>query len=121
MESPMTPSEAIQSRQSELVDVMMQMADRELGTPENEVRQFITGFVALLAAAADGDYRPRDEYLASVIPALRDANMPLSIIIDGMIRVGMSAAAVLDREHLPWVVRFCSEHTREILRIWKAP
>jgi hypothetical protein len=115
----MTPSEAISEHRAELIETMLSTADRSIGTPESAVKQFIVGFVGLLEAAAAGNNEPRDEYLASVIPALRGGGMPLVIVIDGMTRVSMAASAVLPREQLPWLASFCSDYTRRLLELWE--
>jgi hypothetical protein len=115
----MNITDAIRAHHDALVETMLQTADRELGTSDDEVRQFIVGFVNVLSAAAAGDLSPRDEYLTTVIPAIRDGGMPLVVIVDGMLRVSLSAAVVLEREHLPWLIQFCSDYTKALLSIWE--
>jgi hypothetical protein len=83
-----------------------------------DVRQFVTGFIGVLGAGAKGDLRPRDEYLAAVIPAIRDGGMSLAAVLDGMVRVSMGVAAAVPREHLRWVTDFCAEYTRLLLATW---
>lgn len=117
----MTAKEAIAEHRSQLIDAMMATADRNLGTPESGVRQFIVGFVGVLEAAAGGDHGPRDEYLGAVIPALRGGGMPLTTVVDGLLRVAMTASAVLPREHLDWLVGFSSDYSRRMLELWEKP
>lgn len=112
-------TESLAAKHDVLVELMMHTHNRKLGTPESEVRQFIEGFVSVMTAAAGGDLGPRDEYLASVIPAIRDGGMPLGFVIDGMIRVAMGTAAVIDREHQRWITDFCADYAQEIIRLWE--
>jgi hypothetical protein len=117
----MTVKDVIATNRNQLIDLMLATANRDIGTPESDVRQFIVGFVGVLEASAGGDHGPRDEYLAAVIPALRSGGMPLSIVVDGMLRVSMAASAGLPREHLDWLVSFCSDYSRRMLELWERP
>jgi hypothetical protein len=117
----MTAKDAISANRNQLIDAMLATANRDIGTPESGVRQFIVGFVGVLEASADGDHGPRDEYLAAVIPALRSGGMPLTTVVDGMLRVSMAASAVLPREHLEWLVSFCADYSRRMLELWERP
>jgi hypothetical protein len=111
---------AIQSSSEELVAKMISVNNRETGTSEADTRQFVVGYVNILSAAAGGDLGPRDEYLASVIPAIRDAGMPLGVVIDGMVRVSTVAGALLGAEHLPWLCDFQGAYSARIIEIWQA-
>ncbi len=117
----MTAQDAISANRNQLIEAMLATANRDIGTPESGVRQFIVGFVGVLEAAAGGDHGPRDEYLAAVIPALRSGGMPLPTVVDGLLRVSMASSAVLPREHLDWVVSFCSDYSRRMLELWERP
>lgn len=117
----MIVKEAIAEHRTQLIETMMGIADRNLGTPESGVRQFIVGFVGVMEASAGGDDGPREEYLGAVIPALRGGGMPLITVVDGLLRVAMAASAVLPREHLEWLVRFCSDYSRRMLELWDKP
>ncbi len=112
--------DAIAEKHDDLVELMVQTANRDLGTSEAEIRQFAQGFVGVMQAAAGGDLEPRNEYLASVIPAIREAGMERDDVLDSMVRVAMAASCLLSREHLAWVTDFCTQYTRDLLRIWEA-
>lgn len=113
----MSISQAIAARRQALVDTMIDANDPETGTEEG-TRQFIVGYVQLLSAAADGDMGPRDEYLETVIPAIRDGGMPLGVVMDGMVRVATVAGAVLGAEHVRWLADFQGEYTKKIIEMW---
>lgn len=117
----MTAKDAIAEHRTRLIETMLASANRDIGTPESGVRQFIVGFVGVLEASAGGDNGPRDEYLAAVIPALRSGGMPLTTVVDGMLRVAMAASAVLPGEHLDWLVGFCADYSRRLLELWEKP
>lgn len=113
----MNISETIAARRQALVDTMMDANNPDAGG-EDGARQFIVGYVHILGAAAAGDMGPRDEYLASVIPAIRDGGMPLGIVMDGMVRVATCAAAVLGTEHARWLADFQGDYTQKIIAMW---
>lgn len=113
----MNISQAIAARRQALVDTMILANNPETGNEEG-TRQFIVGYVHILGAAADGDMGPRDEYLGTVIPAIRDGGMPLSVVMDGMVRVATVAGALLGADHARWLADFQGEYTKRIIDIW---
>jgi hypothetical protein len=115
----MTIAEAIEANTDRLVATMMRTA-KEGASSEADTRQFIVGFVHILGAAARNDFGPRDEYLESVIPAIRDGGMPLDIVMDGMVRVATSAGVVLGEEHAKWLSDFQGDYTAKIIALWGA-
>ncbi|MFT3921925.1 MAG: hypothetical protein QM778_05270 [Myxococcales bacterium] len=110
---------AIADRRTELIDIMVATADRSLPTPESEVRQFMVGFVTLLEAAAAGNMNPRDEYLETVIPAVRDGGISLAYVMSAMPRLAVALGTVLGREHAPWIANFLGEYTTHMLTVWE--
>jgi hypothetical protein len=117
----MTVATAIAQHRSALISCMMDTADRALPTPEAEVRQFMVGFVALMQAAAEGDLGPRDEYLESVVPAIREGGIPLAFVVGAMPRLATAIGAVLGLEHAPWVAGFTADYTVRLLAVWERP
>jgi hypothetical protein len=115
----MSLSDSIRADRNRILRTILEIAPPSNGSSEEDVRQFVTGFVGVLGAAADGNLLPRDEYLAAVIPALRDGGMPLQAVLEGMIRVSMGVAASMPAEHLRWVTDFCSEYTRLLIGTWE--
>jgi hypothetical protein len=115
----MSISELVSSKRESLFNVMMATADRNLETPESAISQFIWGFINVLEASAHGDHGPRDLYLSSVIPALRDGSMPFSLVVASMVRVSSAAASVLGPEHLQWVSDYCADYTVRLMAHWE--
>ncbi len=115
----MSVSLAIAEHRAALIACMIETSDRTLTTPESEVRQFMVGFVALMQAAADGDLGPRDEYLESVIPAVRDSGITLDFVIGAMPRLATALGCVLGRKHAPWVANFTADYTNKLLAVWQ--
>jgi hypothetical protein len=116
----MSIAEAVVSKRELLFELMMATADRSLDTPEAAVKQFVWGFINVLEASARGDHEPRDIYLASVIPALRDGHMPLETIVSAMVRVTAASTAALGPEHLRWVADYCGDYMARLISIWNA-
>jgi hypothetical protein len=110
---------AITERRAELISCMMETSDRTLPTPEEEVRQFLVGFIALMQAAAEGDYSVRDEYLEAVIPAIRESGIQLSFVVGAMPRLATAIGCVLGREHAAWVANFTADYTVRLLALWE--
>jgi hypothetical protein len=118
--NPMTVAMAIAEHRSALIACMMETSDRSLPTPESEVRQFLVGFLALMQAAAEGDLGPRDEYLASVVPAIRESGIGLEYVVGAMPRLATAIGSVLGREHAPWVAGFTADYTVRLLSLWQS-
>lgn len=116
----MTPDQFIAAHRAALIDSMLGTTDKTAETPPDQVRQFVVGFASVLEAAASGDVGPRDDYLEGVIPAIRDSGMPLTFVMEGMVRVSVGAAAVLGPERAEWLANFCSDYTRRLLEIWQS-
>jgi hypothetical protein len=115
----MTLADEIRSKHDIIVAKMIALGDPSLTTPADEGRQFTVGFVHLVEAAAAGDTRPRDEYLAVVIPGVQASGFPLESILDSMVRVSMALTATLEAVHHTWLANFCGDYTRRLLRLWE--
>lgn len=117
----MSVSAAIAENRAALISFMLETSDKTLTTPEAEVRQFMVGFVSLMQAAAEGDLGPRDEYLESVIPAIRASGIGVDFCVGAMPRLAAAIGCVLGREHTPWVANFTADYTVKLLAVWNQP
>jgi hypothetical protein len=115
----MSIGDLVTSKRESLFEVMMATADRNLGTPDSAIRQFLWGFINILEGSAHGDHGPRDLYLSSVIPALRDGAMPFSVVLASMVRVSSATACVLGPEHVQWVSDYCADYTLRLMALWE--
>jgi hypothetical protein len=113
-------SEAILSQRDAMLAAMLELRDRSTAPSPDDARQLMRGFVHLLAAAATGNFGPRDEYLSVVIPGMRASGFPLSATLDSMVRVAIALTATLEREHHVWLSEFCGDYARRLLRAWEA-
>ena len=111
--------EALAAHREALVAKMLEHDVGDAGTSEEESEQFIRGFVDAVERSANGDDSARDTYIDVVIPSIRDAGMPLPVVLDGMVRVSMAMTAVLPAEHHGWVIRFCGDYTRRLVHAWQ--
>ena len=115
----MAIGDTVTSKRERLFETMMATADRSYGAPDDAIKQFIWGFINVLEASAHGDHGPRDLYLTSVIPALREGPLPFSAILASMLRVSTAAACVLGPEHVQWVSEYCADYTLRLLALWE--
>lgn len=94
-----------------------------LGNPELEEenkRQLVAGFIELALQCAGGDSSARDDYLSTVVPALKKGGMPLGTVISGMVQVSMGGALVLAGENRLWWVQFVSDYSLRLGDAWAA-
>lgn len=115
----MTLHEQLCDRHEVIVEAMLAMRDRGMA-PLDEARQFVLGFVGLVEAAAHGDFGPRDEYLDVVIPGLRASGFELASAVDAMVRSAMALVTVVDPEYHRWIIAFCGDYSRRMVRKWGA-
>ncbi len=111
--------EAIAAHRDELIEMMVRVNPPLEGTSNEDTRQFVVGHLSILSAAAKGDLAVRDEFLATVIPAIRDGGMPLRLVMVGMVRVATVIAGLLDAEHVEWLAEFEGEYTGLLLDHWE--
>lgn len=111
--------ERLESQREELVAAMRSVAALPAGVPEEQTVQFVRGYVDIIIATAKGDLGPRSTYLNAVIPGVKAAGMPLSLIISSLSSCDVALAAVAGREHLPWVGSFCAAYSAELVQIWE--
>lgn len=110
--------EVIAAQREALVATMLKHNAPDVQTSAEETEQFIRGFVDLVEKAAHGDTSARDTYIEVVIPSIRDAGMPLDVVLDGMVRVSMAMTAVLPEAHHTWAIEFCADYTRRLIEAW---
>lgn len=83
-----------------------------------DVQQLATGFLSVMDAAAAGDVRLRDTYLATVIPGVRAAGIPLATTLEAMTRVVVAVVSCMPAQHCPWIADFCGDYTARLVRAW---
>lgn len=108
-------AEELRSRHDALIDAML--ASTEQG-PDG--RQYVSGFLAVVEAAAAGDTTPRDDYLAAVIPPTKASGMSLAVVMAGMVGVTAGLASGVSPGALPWVARFLTDYTKRLCAVWEA-
>jgi hypothetical protein len=114
----MSTADAVAKRRQQLFETMSATAERSAGVSEASIRQFIWGFINVLEAGARGDDGPRDIYLTSVIPALKQGPLPFEVVVASMSRVTAATACVLGPEHVQWVADYCSDYLLRLLSTW---
>jgi len=115
----MTLHKHLRDRHETIVETMVAMQDRAMA-PAAEARQFVLGFVRLVEAAAGSDLGPRDEYLETVIPGLRASGFQLASTVDAMTRSAMALVTVVDPHYHRWIIDFCGDYSRRLIRMWGA-
>jgi hypothetical protein len=112
-------SEALQTHRSDLIEAMVRVLQGAGSADDGELRQFVVAFHGLMVAASAGDNGPRDEYLASVVPPLRQTGLPLADMVTGLLGMSEVVAAVLGQAHVPWLSGFFADYARELLKVWE--
>lgn len=107
----------LEAKRETIIELML--ATTKGPTPPAEQRQFISGFIDLVIAAARGNTAPRDEYLEVVIPGCKGAGMAQSMVVSTMVPVSMALAAHLPHETFAWTSEFCMDYTSRIMSIWE--
>lgn len=107
----------LEAKRETIIELML--ATTNGPTPPNEQRQFISGFIDLVIAAARGDTTPRDEYLDAVIPGCKGAGMAQSMVVSAMVPVSMALALHLPSDAFAWTSAFCMDYTARIMSIWE--
>ncbi len=90
------------------------------GFTEEDTRQYISGFLAVVEAAAEGDNGPRDDYLATMIPATKGTGLSLGSVLGGMVGVASGLCHAMPTEALPWCGAFLRDYTVRLLEVWDA-
>jgi hypothetical protein len=109
----------LERKRERVLERMFEFRNRNLGTTESEVRQFLLGYFNVVVAAANGNMDVREEYLQAVVPGIKGAGMPLPLVMDGMVRVAMVLAGELDAEHMPWLIEFNADYTSRLTELWE--
>lgn len=113
----MSITDAVETHREELVDALLGVLAE--GGDQAEVRQFVVGWYSLMAAAAAGDHGPRDEYLGSIVPPLRDQGFPFQKMVTGLVGMAAAVGAVLGPAHVGWVSTFFAEYAEELFKWWE--
>ena len=112
-------TEELDARRDEIIELMIRANGQADGDASGQFRQVTVGYYTILRSASAGDFGPRDEYLSTVIPALRQSGMPLSVIMAGLVRLAAATGAALGAEHARWLCEFLGDYTARILAIWE--
>lgn len=116
----MTFAEEIQQKKDEMIQLMLDIGRPVEGQPEEETRQFYAGYVSLVEQAAQGNTQVRDEYIDVVIPATKQAGMPLSFVVGALIVVKMVFARMISDEHFSWYADFSLDYTERLIKAWES-
>jgi hypothetical protein len=106
----------LESKREEII-LLMLAGTTSLGS-EAEQRQFVAGYFDLILAAARGDLGPRDAYLETVIPGIKQGGLGFDYVLAQMAAVGMAVAAVVSREHVLWHMAFTREYVSLLVQQW---
>src|SRR5688572_20871476 len=97
-------------REAILASTLEHVAPTHPGQSDAERRQFMAAYLHLMCRMAEGDPGPRDDYLASVIPGLKTAGMPLAMLVGYLAKVDVIVAAHVGPQHLGWHAAFAQSY-----------
>jgi hypothetical protein len=108
----------LESRRDAILGTILLCTEAAVGVSEAEQRQFIAGYLDLVAHAAKGDLGARDAYLETVIPGIKSAGMPLDYVLAQMAGVAVGLGAAIAPKNLAWHAAFTREYVSLLVRQW---
>jgi hypothetical protein len=115
----MGPSEEVLAGHERLLAAMAEVTPVLEGQTESEVRQFLKGFLHVIEQGARGDTGPRDEYLATVIPATKHAGIPLPTVMKILVSVSSALVAAFSTENRRWLIDYLSDYAARLVTTWE--
>jgi hypothetical protein len=116
----MTFAEEIERRREELIAKLVEVAPPAPGVSEAESTQMIAGYLHLLSAASRGDTKPRDEYLSTVIPGVKQAGMKLGYIVRVLVKLDLTLVQLISPDHRPWMTNHCADYAERLASAWES-
>lgn len=116
----MNVAQDIAARRAEIVAALLKISPRVPGVSEEEARQFVAGYLHLVEQAGAGNTDARDDYLATVIPGVKQAGMPLGFIMRILVAIDIALVPLVAPEHRAWVADYCADYAERLVNAWIA-
>lgn len=110
----------ISARREDFITAMVRAVLGDVAVIPEDMRQYAGGFLFILEARARGEREPQQEFIATMLPALKSSGMPLKDIVAGAAQFGMGIAAVASAETRSWWISQVSEHLSMVVDRWEA-
>ena len=115
----MNVAEEISTHRGDIIAALLRVAPRAPGVGEAEAEQMVAGYVYLLEQAAAGNPAPRDEYLATVIPGVKQAGMPLGYIARVLVTLDLALAPLVSEQNRAWITEYCADYADRLVQAWE--
>lgn len=115
----MNVTEEIATRRGELVAALLRVSPRAPGLSEAEAEQMVAGYVHLMEQSAAQNFGPREEYLATVIPGVKQAGMPLGYIIRVLVHIDMELSHLVSGDNRAWFAEYCADYAERLINAWE--
>jgi hypothetical protein len=116
----MALADEIALHREELIALMFPHVYKVEGSSDDEVRQYLDGFLRLISDASLGRFEVRDDYLDTIIPACKRGGLPLHGVMESLIVTSMALMSVLEKEHHAFLLDFCRDYMRRMVLTWEA-
>jgi hypothetical protein len=114
----MNVAEEIAARRAEIVAALLRAAPRAPGVSDADAEQMVAGYVYLMEQSALQNFAPREDYLATVIPGVKQAGMPLGYIVRVLVAIDMALAPLISADNHAWVADYCADYAERLVTAW---
>lgn len=111
--------EEIASRKGEIIAELLRVAPRAPGVSDADAEQMVAGYVHLMEQSALQNFGPREDYLATVIPGVKQAGMPLGYIVRVLVALDMALMPLVSADNRPWLVDYCADYADRLVNAWE--
>jgi hypothetical protein len=115
----MNVSEEIAARRGEFIAELVRVAPRAPGITDAEAEQMVAGYVHLMEQSAAGNFAPREEYLATVIPGVKQAGMSLGYIMRVLVSIDMGLSPLVSVANRAWFTDYCADYAERLVNAWE--
>ncbi|MBL8678904.1 MAG: hypothetical protein JNK05_07045 [Myxococcales bacterium] len=110
----------LDTKREEFISAMARAVLGDVDVVPDEMRQYAAGFLFILEARARGEREPQQEFIATMLPALKSTGMQLKELVPGAAQFGMGIVSVASPETHSWWITHVSEHLSMVLERWES-
>ena len=96
------------------------ISEEILNMSEEGTSQFVRGFLDVIAQDLEGNNKARDEYMSLVVPPLKEAGLPLSMMVRSVAPMFAIIGAYLGPVHSAWLSQYAHDHSECLFSVWDA-
>jgi hypothetical protein len=111
-------AEELDRRHEELCALLVATLEPLEGQTDAERRQFIAGFLHVIASAGRDDFGPRDDYIESVIPGVKAAGMGMGYVLSVLVHLFLTLSPRV-ADPGGWLPDFARDYTKRLVNKWE--